>query len=83
MRKLAPQEVRTFFVTSVTWGRRTLFQTDRMAALFIDVLGHAREHFLLHEWVLMPNHFHLLVEVGRLSSFQGDADSPLSLHPLL
>ena len=38
MRKLAPQEVRTFFVTSVTWGRRSLFQTDRMAGLFIKEL---------------------------------------------
>ena len=61
MRKLAPQEVRTFFVTSVTWGRRSLFQTDRMAGLFIKVLSSAREQVLLHEWVLMPNHFHLLI----------------------
>lgn len=34
-----------------------------MARLFIDVLYHYRaEHkYLLHEFVVMPNHFHLLV----------------------
>lgn len=27
---------RTFFVTSVTWGRRSLFQSERAATLFLD-----------------------------------------------
>jgi putative transposase len=61
MKKFAPQEIRTFFVTSVTWGRRSLFQTDRMADLFFDVIRNSRKDYLLHEFVLMPNHFHLLV----------------------
>jgi putative transposase len=34
-----------------------------MARLFIEVLLHYRQHgkYLLHEFVLMPNHFHLLI----------------------
>jgi len=34
-----------------------------MARLFVEVLFHYRDHknYLLHEFVLMPDHFHLLV----------------------
>jgi putative transposase len=54
---------RTFFVTSSTWERRALFQSERMAKLFVDVLLHYREEgrFLLHEFTLLPDHFHLLL----------------------
>ena len=60
---LSPQEERTFFVTSVTFGRRSLFETTRMADLLLDVLrqNRRRGRFLLHEFVIMPDHFHLLV----------------------
>src|SRR2546423_8250961 len=60
---IAPQSVRTFFVTSVTHQRRALLQSERMAGLLIDVLYRNREkgRFLLHEFVVMPNHFHLLI----------------------
>ncbi len=57
---------RTFFVTSSTWGKRGLLQSARSAQLFIDVLYHYREQrkYLLHEFVVMPDHFHLLLTVG-------------------
>jgi putative transposase len=60
---LAPQTVRTFFVTSVTWNRRALLQSDRMAGLFVDCLEQNRKkaRFQLHEFVVMPNHVHLLL----------------------
>lgn len=60
---LARQEIRTFFVTSATWGRRPIFQADPLARLFLDTLARyrAQRRFLLHEFVLMPNHFHLLI----------------------
>ena len=59
----APQEIRTFFVTAVTWQRRPLFQTEPMACLFLDTLARYRNQgrFLIHEFVLMPDHFHLLL----------------------
>ncbi len=44
-------------------GRRALLQSDRMAQLLVDVLSENRQkrRFLLHEFVIMPNHFHLLL----------------------
>jgi putative transposase len=52
---------RTFFVTSKTNGGCSLLQTERMANLFIDVLQNyfAAKKFRLHDFVVMPNHFHL------------------------
>ena len=59
----AAQSTRTFFVSSATAGRRALLQSDRMAQLLVDVLAENRRkrRFLLHEFVIMPNHFHLLL----------------------
>jgi putative transposase len=56
---------RTFFVTSNTWERRQLFRSARMAKLFLEVIYHyrAESHFLLHDFCLMPDHFHLLITV--------------------
>jgi putative transposase len=53
----------TYFITSSTFQKQNLFQSERMAELFIEVLKHYREQqkYLLHEFVLMPNHFHLLI----------------------
>jgi len=53
----------TYFVTASTWGHRSLFQTERMARLFLDTLSHYRNDgkYSLHEFVLMPDHFHLLL----------------------
>jgi putative transposase len=56
---------RTFFVTTSTWERRSLFQSERLARLFLNVhLGYrAQERYLLHEYVLMPDHLHALISV--------------------
>jgi len=53
----------TYFITASTFQKSSLFQSDRMAQLFVEVLFHYREQrkYLLHEFVLMPNHFHLLI----------------------
>jgi len=49
-------------VTTETWGRRSLFNTDRWARLLIDTLYHYRgTAYLLHEFVIMPDHIHLLI----------------------
>jgi putative transposase len=60
---LAPQHIRTFFVTAVAWQRRALFRAAPMAGLFLDTLQRyrAQHKFLLHEFVLMPDHVHLLL----------------------
>ena len=53
----------TYFISASTYQKMSLFQTDRMATLFLDVLFHYRNEkkYLLHEFVLMPDHFHLLI----------------------
>jgi putative transposase len=53
----------TYFITSQTWGRKYLLQSERMAQLTIEVLQQGRrEHrYALHEFVIMPDHFHLLI----------------------
>jgi putative transposase len=53
----------TYFVTSETAQRTTVFQSDGAADLFMDVLlGYRREQkYLLHEFVLMPDRFHGLI----------------------
>jgi putative transposase len=57
---------RTFFVTSSTWNKTRLLQSGRAATLLIDVLYHYRQQgkFQLHEFVIMPDHFHALITIG-------------------
>ena len=52
----------TYMVTTETWGRRALFRAEPWAKLFIDTLYHYRgSAYLLHEFVVMPDHIHLLI----------------------
>ena len=52
----------TYFVTSQTWMRRELFRNSRWAKLFLQTLQSYRpEKFLLDEFVLMPDHFHMII----------------------
>jgi putative transposase len=63
---------RTFFVTSSTWEKRNLLQSDRSAGLFLKVLYEYRAQgkFRLHEFVVMPDHFHILLTVGSEISLE-------------
>jgi len=53
----------TFFITTQTHNRRTLFQVPANAELLIETLQHYRHegHYKLHAFVLMPDHIHLLL----------------------
>ena len=52
----------TYFVTATTWQRRALFNNARWADLFLETLQSYRGRgYLLHEYVLMPEHFHILI----------------------
>jgi putative transposase len=57
---------RTFFVTTRTSMGRRLLQSERNAELLVDVLRSlvAEHRFMLHEFVVMPDQVHLLIEVG-------------------
>ena len=63
---------RTFHVTSSTFGKRFLLQSDCATDLFIRVLYECRAKglFRLHEFVVMPNHFHVLITVGANTSIE-------------
>jgi putative transposase len=56
---------RTFFATTKAYGGRRLLQTDRNATLLVDVLRTfvASRKFKLLDFVVMPNHLHLLITV--------------------
>jgi putative transposase len=61
--RLAPQETRTYLVTAVTAERRSLFQVTATAELFERTIldYHNQAKFLLHAFVIMPDHFHALI----------------------
>ncbi len=55
--------MRTFFVTSVTSRRQPFFKSADAAELVIETLYsyRAEGRFELHEFVVMPDHFHLII----------------------
>ncbi|MFZ0284888.1 MAG: transposase [Terriglobales bacterium] len=57
----------TYFVTSVTWQRRRLFVIENLARIFLKTLyGYRRQgRYQLHVFVLMPDHFHLLIAPAK------------------
>src|SRR6185437_9429129 len=59
----------TYFATSQTWERRSLFQTTELAELLLSTLKHYRreDKYLLHEFVLMPNHFHVIITTNQIT----------------
>jgi putative transposase len=61
--RLAPQETRTYLVTAVTAERRSLFQVTATAELLERTIldYHGQGKFLLHAFVIMPDHFHALI----------------------
>jgi len=63
---------RTFFVTSSIAEKRNLLQSHRSARVFIDVLYHYRSQhkYRLHAFVVMPDHFHVLITVGHEVSIE-------------
>ena len=61
-REHGTNNAQTYFVTSKTWESRALFQAESWARLFFKtLLSHRGKAFLLHEFVLTPDHFHLLI----------------------
>ncbi len=60
---LAPQEIRTFFVTTVTANRRRLFHVESNANILLDVFeqNRTKSRLQIHAFVVMPDHIHLLL----------------------
>jgi putative transposase len=53
----------TYFVTANVLEKRSLFQVEKIARLFIEIMfaHRSKKKFLLHEFVVMPDHFHLIL----------------------
>ena len=62
----------SYFVTTKCWQGRCVFQVPEMAQIFVETLVHYRDEsaYLLHEFVLMPDHFHLLITPGATTSLE-------------
>ncbi len=63
---------RTFFVTTITWQRTPLFRNPQTAELMLSVLVHYDEQskYALHEFVVMPDHLHLLITAATEISLE-------------
>ena len=63
---------RVFFVTTVTIQRLPIFRREVNANLLIDTLAHYRDagKFLLHEFVIMPDHIHALLTPAEKISLE-------------
>ena len=68
-RNSAPDSVeldaRTFFTSTKTVQGKAILQTERMAMLLIEVLRSYATKFKIHEFVVMPNHLHVLLTVDK------------------
>ncbi len=53
----------TYFVTTKTWQNRAIFQVPEIAAILLKCILRHRDTgaYLLHDFVIMPNHLHLLL----------------------
>jgi putative transposase len=59
---VATNNGQTYFVTSNCAERRPLFRHERWANMFLETLFSYRpERYLLHEFTVMPDHFHALI----------------------
>jgi putative transposase len=63
---------RYFFVTTNTSMGRHLLQSERNANLLIDTLRSlmVEGKFILHDFVIMPDHLHLLLEVDHKTTIE-------------
>jgi putative transposase len=75
-RNAAPEAIlsneRVFFATTKTSETRRVLQSERNAVLLIDVLRSnvAAGKFQLHDFVIMPDHLHLLVTLPGIMTIE-------------
>lgn len=62
----------TYFVTTKTWGNRALFRVAEVAQIVTHRILACREKgaYLLHEFVVMPDHLHLLLTPAATVSLE-------------
>lgn len=62
----------SYFITTKCWQGRTVFQVTEVAQLMLQTLFDYRERgiYLLHEFVVMPDHLHMLITPGASTSLE-------------
>ena len=62
----------TYFVTTKTWENRELFHVEANAKIVVACLFdyRDRDEYLLREFVVMPNHLHILLTPGEKCSLE-------------
>ena len=62
----------SYFVTTKCWEGRSLFQVTEVAEIMLNTLFHYRDSgaYLLHSFVIMPDHLHLLLTPGPETSLE-------------
>lgn len=62
----------TYFITSRTWESRAIFKVAPPCEIFVESLLHYREAgaYRVHGFVLMPDHFHLLLTPSNETSLE-------------
>lgn len=63
---------RVFFITTVTTHRQPIFRRAATCNLLMETLAHYRDErkYLLHEFVIMPDHIHALLTPAETISLE-------------
>lgn len=69
---LAPQETRTFVISTATWQRRSILQSHPLCDLLLNVIreNRTKARFQLHEFVFMRDHVHLILTPAQEISLE-------------
>jgi putative transposase len=62
----------SYFVTTKCWQGRSIFQVTETAKILLNAILHYRETgaYLLHEFVIMPDHLHLMLTPNYETSLE-------------
>jgi putative transposase len=62
----------SYFVTTKCSQNRSLFDVTEIASVLLDTLFRYRDagHYLLHEFVIMPDHLHLMITPNSTTSLE-------------
>jgi len=62
----------SYFITTKCWQSRAIFQITENAEILIEALFHYRDRkaYALHEFVVMPDHVHLLLTPSSTGSLE-------------
>ncbi len=62
----------SYFVTTKCWQGRAVFQVREIAQIVVQTLLHYRDQnaYLLHDFVVMPNHLHVLLTPAANASLE-------------